>query len=173
MASLAMSCRPVRTSPPPPGVRRGRRRGRPRPRRSGCHPLRRRRPAGGWGRRGLGKGVLGGGRGRQGEAWGVGAQRLGSAPTLGAGEAGSRAAIPGTWQGWARGERGVKCRPWSVRRSARAPREVSEHPPRPSLPTGSVARGRRSGASRASGASGAGPGLVGRRSGRLCSRASS
>lgn len=78
VAGLAMSCRPVRSPPPPPGVRRSWRRGRLRPRRGGCHPLRRRRPAGAWGRRAWpGEGCPGRGRRRQGEARGVGAQRRG------------------------------------------------------------------------------------------------
>ena len=184
MAGLAMSCRPVRTPPPPPppGVRRGWRRGRLRPRRSGCHPLRRRRPVGGWGRRAWpGEGCPG--RRPRPPGGGVGSGSAvagpGSARPSARGRRGPRPRRPSRARcGRAHGSRGVKCYPGSVRGSACGPREVSVCPPPfPRFPTGSVGVhcGERPevGASGAPEASGKGPGLVGRRSGRLCSRASS
>lgn len=117
VTGLAMFCSPVRkptphTAPPPsaPGVRRSWRRGRPRPRRRGCHPLRRRRPAGGWGWRAWPEeGGPDGGHGRQREARGAGAPRQGSARTLGAGEAGSgRGGLSGPGGEGPTGTRGVR-----------------------------------------------------------------
>lgn len=124
--------------PLPPGVRRGWRRGRTRPRRSGCHPVRRRRPAGGWGQRVWPRGgvswvAAAAARGRRGE-W----ERSGRA-RLGPSARGRRGPGPGrpsrTWQGRAHGARGVKCCLCSVRTSACGPREVSVPP---SFPTRSV-----------------------------------
>lgn len=119
--------------PPPPGVRRGWRRGRLRPRRSGCHPLRRRRPVGGWGRRAWpGEGCPG--RRPRPPGGGVGSGSAvagpGSARPSARGRRGPRPRRPSrTRCGRAHGSRGVKCYPGSVRGSACGPREVSVCPP--------------------------------------------
>lgn len=136
VAGLTMSCRPVRSPPVPPspsapGLRRSWRRGRPRPRRGGCHPLEEAAAT----RGGLWTACSGrsgrqppreGCSGRQspppggGAGSGSTAARPGSARTFGAGEAGSRAgaAFPDL-AGRAHGARDVKHYSRSVRLSAR------------------------------------------------------
>lgn len=118
------------TPPSPPGLRRSWRRGRPRPRRGGCHPLEEAAARGGlWtacsGRSGR-QPPREGCSGRQppppggGTGSGSTAARPRSARTLGAGEAGSRAgaAFPDL-AGRAHGARDVKHYSRSVRISAR------------------------------------------------------
>lgn len=136
-------------APSTPGVRRSWRRGRPRPRRRGCHPLRRRRPAGGWGRRAWPEeGGPDGGRGRQREARGAGAPRRGPARTLGAGEAGSgRGGFSGPGGEGPTGTRAVRRSPVASGEMPADFQEVSVRPsPRPAPWASSVAGGRRLGA---------------------------